>query len=267
MKKYFSVLRMRFLNGLQYRAAALAGLVTQFAWGGMLVLLYKAFYEADPSAFPMTMQETASYIWLQQAFLALFMSWVTDNEIFQYITDGNVAYELIRPMSIYSLWFARNVGMKLSRAILRCFPVMIFAICLPAPYGLIIPRLDWKLLGFIVSAALSLHIVVAFTMLSYVATFWTISSTGVRIIFQTTCDVFGGQLIPIPFMPAAMQRIIKLSPFGYMQDVPLRIYSGNIAGAEVFQALGMQVLWLAILVGVGMLLMRRALGRVVVQGG
>ena len=45
MKKYMSVLRMKFLNGMQYRVAALAGMATQFAWGGLLVLLYKAFYQ------------------------------------------------------------------------------------------------------------------------------------------------------------------------------------------------------------------------------
>lgn len=39
MKKYLSFFRIRFLCGLQYRAAALAGVVTQFAWGGMNVLL------------------------------------------------------------------------------------------------------------------------------------------------------------------------------------------------------------------------------------
>ena len=43
MRKYISVLRIKFLNGLQYRSAALAGMATQFAWGGMLVLLYRAF--------------------------------------------------------------------------------------------------------------------------------------------------------------------------------------------------------------------------------
>ena len=43
MKKYMSVLRMKFLNGMQYRVAALAGMATQFAWGGLLVLLSLAF--------------------------------------------------------------------------------------------------------------------------------------------------------------------------------------------------------------------------------
>ena len=39
--------------GLQYRAAALAGIVTQFAWGFLEILMFRAFYRADASAFPM----------------------------------------------------------------------------------------------------------------------------------------------------------------------------------------------------------------------
>ena len=53
MKKYWSFFRMRFLGSLQYRAAAWAGIATQFAWGFMKLLMYRAFYEAGPAAFPM----------------------------------------------------------------------------------------------------------------------------------------------------------------------------------------------------------------------
>lgn len=52
MKKYLSFFRMRFLMGLQYRAAAAAGVVTQFTWGFMELLVFRAFYQADASAFP-----------------------------------------------------------------------------------------------------------------------------------------------------------------------------------------------------------------------
>ena len=57
MKKYLSFFRIRFLNALQYRAAALAGMVTQFFWGGMLLLLFAAFYRSDPDSFPMGFSE------------------------------------------------------------------------------------------------------------------------------------------------------------------------------------------------------------------
>ena len=78
MKKYLSFFRMRFLMGLQYRAAAAAGVVTQFTWGFMELLVFRAFYQADASAFPMSFEAVVSYLWLQQAFLALFMAWMME---------------------------------------------------------------------------------------------------------------------------------------------------------------------------------------------
>lgn len=70
MKKYLSFFRLRFLHGLQYRTAAVSGIVTQFVWGAMEILLFRAFYQADPTSFPMTFQALSTYVWLQQAFLA-----------------------------------------------------------------------------------------------------------------------------------------------------------------------------------------------------
>ena len=114
---------MRFLMGLQYRAAAAAGVLTQFTWGFMELLVFRAFYKADASAFPMSFEAVVSYIWLQQAFLALFMAWMMEPEIFSSIMDGNIAYEMCRPVHIYSMWFARSVANRVSKALLRCAPI------------------------------------------------------------------------------------------------------------------------------------------------
>ena len=42
MKKYLSFFRLRFITGLQYRTAALAGIATQFFWGAMEILTFRA---------------------------------------------------------------------------------------------------------------------------------------------------------------------------------------------------------------------------------
>ena len=51
MTTYFSLLKMRFLNSLQYRAAALAGIATQFGFGFMFISQYLAFYRVNPWLF------------------------------------------------------------------------------------------------------------------------------------------------------------------------------------------------------------------------
>lgn len=175
MKQYLSFFRIRFTAGLQYRAAAWAGVSTQFAWGGMTLLLYRAFYEADASAFPMTFSALSSYIWLQQSLLALFMAWFFDDDIFESITSGSVAYELCRPCDLYAMWFTKNVAIRLSRAVLRCAPILVVAALLPAPYGVSLPA-GWAAGGlFLVSLVLGLLVLVAFSMLIYLSAFFTLS--------------------------------------------------------------------------------------------
>ena len=61
--------------------------------------------------------------------------------------------------------------------------------------------------------------------------------------------------------------ILEMLPFAAMQNMPLRIYSGNIAGVEALKGIAFQVFWLAALMIVGRITMGRAMKKVIVQGG
>lgn len=267
MKKYISFFRLRFSMGLQYRTAAAAGVVTQFFWGAMEILVFRAFYEADAAAFPMSFEAVVTYIWLQQAFLAVFGAWIMEGEIFDAIRNGNIAYELCRPISIYQMWFSRSVANRTSKALLRCVPILAVAALLPAPYGLRLP-VSWFHGGlFLLTLLLGLLVMVAFTMLVYITTFYTISPEGVRIFCVSAVEFFAGAVIPLPFFPEKIQYILELLPFAAMQNVPLRIYSGSMSGEEMLRAVCLQIFWLAVMVAAGWSLCRRAERRVTVQGG
>ena len=66
---------------LQYRAAAWAGILTQFCWGALEILLFRAFYRAGASAFPMEFSQLSSYIWLSEAFLSMLATYFFENEL------------------------------------------------------------------------------------------------------------------------------------------------------------------------------------------
>ncbi|ACV61374.1 putative ABC transporter permease protein [Desulfofarcimen acetoxidans DSM 771] len=267
MKKYIAIIRIRFINSLQYRAAAIAGMATQFAWGLMEILAFSAFYRANPAAFPMEFSQTVSYIWMQQALLALFMVWFFEGEIFASITSGGIAYELARPVDLYSRWFCQSMANRLAKAVLRCFPILIVAFIVPEPFRMSLPVNAGQFILFLVSASLSLFVVVSFSMLIYISTFYTLSPMGVRLISAVLADFMAGATIPLPFFPPAFLTVAELMPFAAMQNMPLRIYSGNIAGTDAALGIGLQLFWLLVLVLIGRLLMKNALKRVVVQGG
>jgi len=267
MKKYLSFFRLRFAMGLSYRAAAWAGIATQFVWGGMEIAMFRAFYEAEPERFPMAFSATVSYVWLQQAFLALFAPWMLESEVFESIKDGNIAYEMCRPMRIYPMLFARAMAMRVSRAALRCVPVLLFACVLPEPYGLGAPSGDGGLVLFLAAMVLGVLVTVAFGALVYAVTFFTISPEGLRLLITSAMDFFNGAIIPLPFFPDKMRTVMELLPFASMQNVPLRIYSGDLQGIGALRAVALQVLWLAVLVACGWAVMARAERKLTVQGG
>ena len=119
MKAYLSFFKIRFFTGIQYRAAAIAGIITQLAWGFMYIMIYNGFYKSNPSAVSVEISDISSYIGLQQSFLALFMAWIIDEDVLEQISSGNVAYEICRPLDIYNMWFVKNAATRISKAILR----------------------------------------------------------------------------------------------------------------------------------------------------
>ncbi len=267
MKKYLSFFRLRFTMGLQYRAAALAGISTQFAWGFLLVMMYRAFYRADAAAFPMSFSATVSYIWLQQAFFAMLTAWNMEHEIFASIESGNIAYEMCRPINIYNMWYARSMAYRLSGALLRCAPILIVAVFLPRPYRLEMPADFPHFLLFIVTLVLGMAVTVSFGMLIYALTFFTISPQGLRMIYFSTVDFFAGAIIPLPFFPEKIQNFMEWLPFASMQNVPLRVYSGSMSGEEMWRAILLQLFWLVVVTAAGKLLCRQAERNIKVQGG
>lgn len=267
VKKYLSFLRIQFSGGLQYRAAAFGGLMTQFVWGFMYIMLYKAFYTADASAFPMSFEELTSYVWLQQAFLVMFFLWFYDNDVFNMIRNGDVAYELVRPLDLYNMWFTKHAANRLVKTFLRCFPIFILGFILPSPYGLSLPVDISTFLLFILTLILGFMVVCAFCMLIYIATFYTLNPIGVRMLASAVGELLTGQIVPLPFFPDDIRKVVELTPFASMQNLPFRIYSGDIKGNEIFYGILLQVFWIIILVFFGKLWMKKALKKVVVQGG
>lgn len=267
MKKYWSFFKMRLMAGLQYRAAALAGMSTQFVWGTMEILLYRAFWLEHPERFPMGMEALSSYIWLQQAFLTLFAMWNWEHDILESVRTGSVSYELLRPTDLYSMWMARSVANRLARAALRMLPVIVVASLIPAPYGLRL-RVSPAVFGlFVLSMALMVLVVCAYSLLVYALTFYLTDPNGIMVLSVAAADLLGGAVVPLPFLPDGFRQFAELTPFASMQNVPLRIFSGDIPPAEIPGAMGLQAFWVLALIVAGYLLTRRGLRRAVILGG
>ena len=125
---YLAVLSARYRVLLQYRAAALAGAGTQLFWGFIRIMILLAFYRSSSGSHPMAFADVVTYVWLGQALLAL-LPWNHDLELERQIREGGVAYELLRPVDLYALWYVRTLASRVATTSLRSLPIVLVALC------------------------------------------------------------------------------------------------------------------------------------------
>lgn len=282
LKPYFSYMKLRMICELQYRSAALAGMSTQFFFGFIYIMLYLAFYNGassvEVSEIPIisilsgpstsiSLSQMVTYLWLFQAFYYMVIIRQMDNELLDMIKNGNIAYELCKPMDIYFTWLTKIFSKKVIGTLLRFWPILLVAFFLPEPYRLSLPNSPIHFMLFVISLVLALIIACILILFIHIITFYTLKDKGATNLVVTIGEIFTGGIVPIVFMPKALQIIAYLLPFRYVGDLPFRIYNGTLNITTSLINIGMQCVWIFLLGGISYKLMNIALKRTVVQGG
>lgn len=263
MRKYLAILKGRLLVLVQYRSAAMAGLVTQVFWGIIKIMVFTAFYSQSTSSEPITLAQAITFIWLGQALLQL-IPWSIDKEIERQIRDGNIAYELLRPMHLYGMIYARSIAMRFLPTLLRSIPLIVIAALffdLPSP-------VSWGAgFAFAFSLIFALLLSAAMTALILISLFWTISGEGILRLVPHLSMILCGMVVPLPLFPEWMQPFINIQPFRGIVDIPARLYTGVIPLSEAPYYFMFQLGWFMAFAFLGNFLINRAIKRFVIQGG
>lgn len=263
MSAYVAIFKCRLATLLQYRAAAFAAVATQVFWGLMRVMIFTAFYASTSAAQPLTLPQALTFIWLSQAFLQL-LPWNVDKEVEAQVKTGNVAYELVRPIELYWLWYTRALAIRTIPTIIRAIPVFIIAGLF---MELMAPVSFQAGVAFAISICLGAVVSASITTLVITSLFWTISGEGIQRLMPTMTLLFSGLIVPLPLFPSWAQTFISLQPLRCIIDIPSRIYTGVISVSEAPYYILFQGFWAVVLIAGGKMLMNRAVHKVEIQGG
>src|SRR5262245_17543669 len=212
VRPYLAIFAARFLMMLQYRAAALAGIATQFWFGAIMIMALSAFYASGRGSASITLAEAITYTWLGQAFLGL-LPWTVDPEIAAMMRSGNVAYEQLRPVDTYYYWFARAMAWRASATLLRSVPLILVTAGLFPLLGLA----DWAMQTppglsefglFAISMLATLLLSSAISTLLNISVIWTVSSHGILAFTNSLVIILSGMTIPLPLFPDWAQTFL-----------------------------------------------------------
>lgn len=262
-RPYLAVASARARTQLQYRAAALAGAVTQVFWGFLKLMVLRAWFASVGDAAPMGDAEVAAYVWLGQAFFAL-IPWRIDAELLEIFRKGQVAHELLRPVDLWTWWWSRHLAHLVTPATMRAGPVLVIG----ALAGGLTPPASWPAAGaFVASGVLGVLLSGALLTVALSCILFTTAPDGVVVLNTAACFLFSGMLFPLPLFPDWVQPLVAWTPWRLCVDAPFRLYSGHLGVGELAGVLGAQLGWLVALTLLGRALIAQGRRRLAVMGG
>jgi ABC-2 type transport system permease protein len=271
VRGYWALFRTAFQQHLQYRVAAVAGAVTNIAFGFFRIFLLTAFYQAAPAGQPMSLSEVYSYIWFGQVLFGVLPLTGTLGPETEEIRTGEIAYRLTRPISLWSYTYAGALARKTTALCSRSLvQIVVLFTLLPAlglgRFGMGLPALD-RLPLLAASLLLTVLLSAALHGIIVLSAFWTISARGSACLAYAVISLFSGLLVPLAFFPPALRALADALPFRAVYDTPAMLYAGTLTVRQAYLGLGHQVLWLAAILALGAFLARRGSARLEVAGG
>jgi len=263
MRLYYEIALRSFRRATTYRSAYIAGVLTNAFFGALRSFVYIALYGAGASVAGFSVGDAISYSWATQSLISIGAGWIISRELMQSIRSGDVVTDLARPWNFYGYWLSQSLGERGFNLLVRgtltyLIGVLYFGAHIPTPA---------QALSFAISVMLALVLSFAFSFIVNLSAFWLIENSGLVMIANVMLSFFSGFLLPIAFFPPALATLARLLPFQGISGLPAEIFLGQLTGAALAQALLLQLFWCVALVAAGMLLLRAAVQKVVIQGG
>ncbi len=263
MRLFWEVVRRSFRRHLTYRAAALAGLITNIFFGLVRAAVLVALYGDREVVAGLSVQGVITYTGLTQAVI-VYLSIFGWYDLMNAVHQGEIAADLLKPMRLFSFWLAQDLGRALVGLILRGFTIMgVYALVFDISYPSTV--VQWSAL--VVTLALSWLLSFAYRFLVNLTAFWSPDARGIGRFAFVIVMFFSGFLMPLRFFPDWVQTLAFLTPFPHMLNTVVEVYLGVLEGTALVQALLAQALWAFALVALCQLVLSRATRRLVILGG
>lgn len=222
---------------LLYRIRSVLQLLTVY-------FLWKFFLPQDATFLTYNQSEMLTYILGTSLIASLVMS-SRSQTIGSEINEGKLSNYLLRPISYFKYWFARDLGDKAVNILFTTIELFLLIIILKPP--LLLQENVVILFITAVSAVLGMVLYFYFSVLLGLYGFWSNEVWGPRFVFWQLITFFAGGLFPLDILPKSVASFFELLPFGYLMYFPLKIYLGQLSMLAVIQGGMICVIWIFIM--------------------
>lgn len=228
--------------------------VLWFLWNA----IFKAYGAETLKGFTLPMMIT--YVTIS-SILSIYNRSMTEFSIEENVKTGFISVILTKPFSYPLYHLSREIGTTLFSFLTKGLPIFLISLIF---LNIALPSSPI----FFVSLILGFFINFFLILLTGLWSFWSSGNIwGIRFARNVISETMSGALIPIYLFPLWLKNITYVLPFQAIYSVPLLIYIGSTTGSEIFNALLIQVFWVAFLGGLSYLVWKLAEKKTISYGG
>jgi ABC-2 type transport system permease protein len=246
-----------------YRGATLAGVFTNTVFGFILAYVLLAVYQQRSDIGGFNSVDAVTFTFVMQGML-MVIGIFGSTDLADRIKSGDVVSDLYRPVDFQAYWLADAYGRSLFYAVFRGVPPFIAGSLV---FHLQLPSNIETWIAFVVSLEIAVAVSFGFGFLLQLSAFWLLDVRGPNQLGWLTAQFFAGVFVPVVFFPAWLGTLANATPFPSMAQLPGEVFLGKHPGFELAGVLLVQLLWASVMIGAGRLVLRKAMRKVVVQGG
>ena len=263
---YLGIIRSAFLSMLAYRLRYITGILTYTLFVSVNYFIWKAIFEthqAGETIHGFSLGEMVTYLgvgWIARSF---YFSTI-DEDIEELVRTGQISVFLLRPVDFHLMMLCQAIGESLFRVSFFTLPITAFILLLfpiHAPVSLLAG------VFFVVSSATSFLILAELNFAVGLLAFELQSIQGLNRAKYYLLQLFSGLLMPIAFFPGWFQHIIYALPFRLITSVPMELYLGKFPAEKVPWIFCQQILWVLAMWTLSHFVWKRAVQKLVLQGG
>ncbi len=261
MRAISAAFRIGFTHAFAYRAEVAIQLVSISIVAGLNGSLWSVVTHNRSELAGVPAEELLAYVlvaWVAVSFVATRVN----EEIGRRFRDGHIATDLLRPMTLQSFWYARDLGRAFATLLLQTTPLFLGCLLL---FDLPMPQhpSTWALT--LLSLLLAHAINFGLSFLVGVAALPLHNISGLTHLKSTLVSVFSGALIPLELFGPTLRPLVYALPFRGMAHTPASLFLER--DVSVVGLLAGQLAWAAALWILGVLAWNAAARTLTVQGG
>lgn len=257
--------RAGFRRYATYRQATIAATCTNTVFGFLRAyVLLATVAAAGGVAAGYTGPQLSTYTWVTQGLIGVTALWGW-TELSDKVRTGEVAGDLLRPVNPLWVYLATDLGRAAHACCVRlAVPVAVGALVFPFYW----PRQPATYLLFVVSVALAVLVCFAVRYLVNLTAFWLLDVRGPQVLWTLVSGVGAGLYFPLAFMPDSLSGLLQYgTPLPSIIQFPADVAVEQGGRRGQLTRLAIQAWWAGVCLAVAWEAQRRAVRKLVVQGG